>query len=541
MSDHRLKLESLLTPAEITDLEAFAREHKGPAAVPAMAAFLKQRFGASLEIDPDIVTGFAKDSSNLPGQADGLFRPTSTRDVALILRACSAAHMPVTVSAGKSNLTGSATPTGGIVLSTVNMVNPPARVDAAARQVHPPVGIILESLREEVVRQTGNALIYPVDPTSRADAMVGGAIACNASGFVPGEKGATRDWVQAIDFVLPDGRLIQAERGQYVSRNGEFRLGTERDAPSWPVPRYHRPAIKNAGGPYSAPDGAMDLIDLVVGSEGIFGVVTAVTLRLAPRPEGLLDLFFSLPAETQALDFYAYLTSRTKGILGTLGAFEYFGVNCRRHMDHESSFFRGSDQVGLYIQIPVSGRAVEDAAEEWLAILLEANCGIDESSIIMLDDERSWKQFMEARHSLPARALEVVQQRGAYTIMTDTVVPPNRFREFLDYTHGLLKKEGLDYVSFGHFGDCHLHFTILPDKANLARATDVYDLIVAKSAELDGVYSGEHGTGKRKRKDFLRCYGPAAVNDVLRCKHAVDPLCLLNRGNVAECSLEGHR
>lgn len=541
MSDHRLKLESLLTAAETASLDAFAREHSGPAAVPALTAFLKQRFGASLETDPDIVTGFAKDSSNLPGQAEGLFRPASTRDVALILRACSATHLPVTVSAGKSNLTGSATPSGGVVLSTVNMVTPLVRVDAAARRVHAPVGIILEAMREEVVRQTGNTLIYPIDPTSRSDAEVGGTVACNASGFVPGEKGATRDWVQALDLVLPDGRLIKAERGQYVSRNGEFRLGPEPDAPRWPVPRYHRPAIKNAGGPYSAPDGVMDLIDLVVGSEGIFGVVTAVTFRLIPRPAGLLNLFFSLPTETHALDFYSYLTSRTEGMLGTLDALEYFGVNCRRHMDHESSFFRGSHQVGLYIQVPVSGRAVEDAAEEWLGILMEANCGIDESSIIMLDDDRSWKQFMEARHSLPARALEVVQQRGTYTIMTDTVVPPDRFREFLGYTHDLLKAEGLDYVSFGHFGDCHLHFTILPDKANLARATDVYDLIVAKSAELGGVYSGEHGTGKRKRKDFLRCYGPAAADDVLRCKHAVDPFCLLNRGNVAECSAEGHR
>jgi len=144
---------------------------------------------------------------------------------------------------------------------------------------------------------------------------------------------------------------------------------------------------------------------------------------------------------------------------------------------------------------------------------------------------------MEARHSMPANALEVVQHRGTYTIMTDTVVPPERFSAFLEFTHRVIQAEKLDYLSFGHFGDCHLHFTILPEQDKLARATEIYDLIIAESARLGGVYSGEHGTGKRKRKDFLRCYGPEAVEQVRKCKAAVDPEFLLNRGNVIEYNL----
>jgi D-lactate dehydrogenase (cytochrome) len=531
-------LELPFTSAEAADLESFGRHHAGSAAIVPLAGFLKKRFGIHLETDPDIVVGFTTDSSNLKGSAQGLCRPASTRELALILRSTFVARIPVTISGGKSNLTGSATPVDGLVISLVNMLNPPAAIDVIHRQVRTPVGPILENLRQEVVKQTASALIYPVDPTSRSDATVGGTIACNASGFVPGDKGATRDWVQAIEALLPDGRLIRAERGQYVSRDGAFLLGATADAPLWPVPRYPRPAIKNAGGPYSAPNGVMDLLDLLIGSEGLFGVVTAATLRLAPRPEALLDIFFSLPGEREALAFYRYLARRLDGGLGNLGALEYFGVNCRRHMDHESVFFKGDHQVGLYVQAPVSGRLFDEAAEEWLGILAEADCGIEESSVMLLDDERSWKLFMEARHSLPANALEVVQHHGTFTIMTDTVVPPDRFPEFLDHTHGLLRTEGLDYVSFGHFGDCHLHFTILPEKKNLDKALDAYDRIVTKSAELGGVYSGEHGTGKRKRKDFLRCYGSEAVDDVVRCKRAVDPFFLLNRDNVVECPPE---
>jgi D-lactate dehydrogenase (cytochrome) len=116
--------------------------------------------------------------------------------------------------------------------------------------------------------------------------------------------------------------------------------------------------------------------------------------------------------------------------------------------------------------------------------------------------------------------------------MTDTAVPPERFSELLEFNHGLLASERMDYLAFGHLGDCHLHFTILPRAEQLERAVGVYDMIVAKSAELGGVYSGEHGTGKRKRRDFERCYGAAAVDEVRRCKAAVDPEFLLNRGNV---------
>ena len=66
-------------------------------------------------------------------------------------------------------------------------------------------------------------------------------------------------------------------------------------------------------------------------------------------------------------------------------------------------------------------------------------------------------------------------------------------------------------------------------------AVAAYDDIVARSADLGGVYSGEHGTGKRKRKDFLRCHGAEAVEQVRRCKMAVDPDWLLNVGAVFLC------
>ncbi|MEI7436222.1 MAG: FAD-binding oxidoreductase [bacterium] len=508
--------------------------------LPELAAFLRDRFGVTLECDPDIIAGFACDSSNLPGMAQAVARPSSPRDCAVILRACSQAGLPVTLSAGKSNLTGSATPEGGVVLSTVRLASADGAggaavlVDPETCTVRGAVGMILEEMRREVLRVTDGRLFYPVDPTSRADATVGGTVICNASGFVPGHGGATREWVRAIELVLPDGARIRAERGQYLSRAGRFVLENGCGRREWPVPQHLRPAIKNAGGPFSAVDGVMDFVDLIVGSEGLFGVLTACKLGLRKSPDAVLDLFFSLRDESRALAFYKQVRAHLNGDLGSLGALEYFGVNCLRYMNHRDLLFHGDDTVGIYLQVPLYGRSLDEAAEEWMSVILESGCGVQDEAVVLLDSERNWTRFMEARHSLPANALEVVKHRGAFTIMTDTVVPPDRFEEFLVFTHRILGEAGMEYLAFGHLGDCHLHFTLLPHREQLDRGVDLYDAIVAKSADLGGVYSGEHGTGKRKRKDFLRCYGPAAVEQVRRCKAAVDSGFVLNRGNVIE-------
>ncbi len=531
MSTNTIAVTHVLTDAEREALDTFTAAQRG---VPALSTFLADNLQVELVLDPTIIEGFAEDSSYLPAAAQGLCRPRDERECAVIMRACHGAGIPMTLSGGRSNLTGSATPEGGVVISVVRMTEPAVKVDIERKRAIAPVGAILEDVRKVVVEQSRGVLCFPVDPTSRADASLGGALSCNASGFTPGAIGAMRSWVQRLRLMLPDGGLIDAVRGQYVSEDGAFVLAAGESKRAWPVPRYPRPAIKNAGGPFSSPDGCLDLVDLVIGSEGLFGLVTACELALAPRPHEFLDLFFSLPTEADALKVLDHVRRHCAGDLSGLSAFEYFGANCRTTMDHETRFFHGDDTVAIYIQQPLHDRNIEDAAGEWLDILTASGANLDEDAILLLDNERQRALFMEARHSLPANALETVKRRGTYTIMTDTVVPPERFAEFLDFTHGLLREKGLDYVAFGHLGDCHLHFTVLPEKRQLEQGVEVYDAIVAKSADLGGVYSGEHGTGKRKRRDFLRCYGPVAVEQVKVCKAAVDPAFLLNRGNVVE-------
>ncbi len=532
MSSHHIQLKPILEIEEYRDIDRWGATDPGGSRTASVAAFLRSRFGVSMTTDPDIVAGFAADSSHLHGHAEGLVRPRNERECAAVLRTCYATGIPVTISGGKSNLTGSATPDGGIILSTARMLSPAPQTDAVSRTVLAPVGILLEDLRIAVKKQTASTRCFPVDPTSRADASLGGCLACNASGFTAGETGAMRAWVRDLRFLLPNGYLVQAKRGDYISEDGKFTLDTGSAMIDWPVLTYRRPSIKNASGPFSAPDGRLDFVDLVIGSEGIFGLVTACTLGVIDNPGNSLDVFFSLPSESDALRLMEAARAHFQNDFSGLTACEYFGVHCRQYMTHGDRFFHGNDRVGVYIQEPLVDMELEDAALRWMDILAAAELDVSEESVLLLDTDSLRDLFMEARHSMPANALEVVQQRDTFTIMTDTVVPPQRFREFLDMTHRCIRSRQLDYLSFGHLGDCHLHFTILPRRDQIEQALAAYDDIIEGSAELGGVYSGEHGTGKRKRKDFLRCYGPQAVAMVRRCKQAVDPRMILNRGNV---------
>ena len=262
--------------------------------------FTKEDIISSL--DNDIVTPYTQDWSNIQGYADLLVQPKTSIECAIILRTCFEKHIPITVSAGRTNLTGSATPKGGVVLSINNLTEPKILVNQAKQEVLSPVGITLETLRNEVLKYTKNKLYYPVDPTSRHDAYIGGTISCNASGFIPGERGATRYWVNEIEFILPCGNYIRAKRGQYISKEGNFELGINNEKVILPVPKYKRPDIKNASGPYSSENGEIDFVDLIVGSEGLYGLIISCKLKLEERPQDYLELFLSLENEVKAID-----------------------------------------------------------------------------------------------------------------------------------------------------------------------------------------------------------------------------------------------
>ena len=529
MSKNIIHCQSILSSEEETKLQDLLDQNLDiEDAIP----YISNAFHIQITSDPDIVKGFHRDYSNMPGNAELLCRPENEKQCAIILKYCQGMKIPVTIAAGRTNLSGSATPKGGMVISIEKMTHPDPIVDLQHACISTPVGIYLEDMRNVALEQSNKTLYFPVDPTSRKEAMIGGTISCNASGFVPGPAGAMRYWTESLDFLTPNGYKVTCKRGQYISNDSVFILDYPDGPISWNVLTYPRPDIKNASGPYSDEEGAIDLVDFLVGSEGIFGLVTSVTFRLKETPNEYLDLFFTLPTEQDAVQFHGYMQNHLSGDLSKLTALEYFGFNCQKYMNHKEKLFQSESEVGIYMQIPLYNVNLEDAAESWCNILEKFPCKINAENILLLNNPNDWQTFFEARHSIPTNALEKTHRLDTWSIITDTIVPPENFQKFLDAAHMLLQHSNIEYLLFGHLGDCHLHFHLIPTKEQQSEALHVYQDIVKKSAELGGVYSAEHGTGKRKRNDFIECFGDAGVKQLWKSKSAIDPNFLLNRGNV---------
>jgi len=278
----------------------------------------------------------------------------------------------------------------------------------------------------------------------------------------------------------------------------------------------------------------MDFIDLVIGSEGILGVIVSCVLGLSDYPKDHLNLFLCLESENKAIDLHDYLYQYFNNDMGKISALEYFGYHSQNYMEHKNVLFSKSTDVGVYIQVPIFDHDIESKQTEWINILLDFDHNIDLDNVIVLNDLHNWDIFFEARHSIPDNALRKAKNLGGISIITDAIVPPENHKLYLSKVHKKLRKSKIEYLLFGHLGDCHLHFHLIPNKDQQKRSLEVYDYLVDLSAELGGVYSAEHGTGKRKRNDFKKCYGDEAVEMIRLLKKEIDPHFLLNRGNVVE-------
>jgi len=112
-------------------------------------------------------------------------------------------------------------------------------------------------------------------------------------------------------------------------------------------------------------------------------------------------------------------------------------------------------------------------------------------------------------------------------------VPVDRFRSLLRFYDDILGSSGLEYIVFGHIGDCHLHANLFPrNETEVTRARHIYGRCIAQAIMLGGTVSAEHGIGKLKRKYLAAMMGERYLNEMAAIKRALDPNGILGRGNM---------
>lgn len=442
---------------------------------------------------PEVIERHSQDALRQVFCAAGVVFPRTAEEIAAILKLANRERIPITVRGGGTGYTGGAVPVeGGIVLATSRMNQ--------ILEIHPGdlVAVVEPGVTNFALQQAVEAvgLFYPPDPSSWRESYLGGNIAVNAGGPRCVKYGNTKQFVLGLDFVTPTGEIIVA--------------GTR--------------TPKNATG--------LHLESLLIGSEGLLGVITRCTLRLLPKPETrqtFLAIFATAEAACQCVaDFSGAgivpvaleLLDRTS--IRAIEEYEPSGL------PREAGALLIIEVDGLREAVARESRIVEQLCRRHGALRLTVAANEEESS-------RIW----EVRRKMsPA-----VARTGVIKLNHDAVVPRSRIPEMLRFLEGVQARSGFLIPTFGHAGDGNLHINVmLPDSAEETRRRGVEAVreIFAKAVALGGTLSGEHGVGYAKAPYLPLALSPAAIALMRQIKQALDPLGILNPGKIFEPILPAH-
>jgi FAD/FMN-containing dehydrogenase len=441
------------------------------------------------------VDWYLVDASGFRGTAEKVLVPGGEPELIEIVRDAARESIPITISGGRTGLTGGSVAQGGWVVSLEKF----QRLEIEKGRAIVGAGVLLEAV-QAAARPTQQ--FYAPDPTERT-ASIGGNIATNASGSRSFRYGSTRRHLLRLRVVLADSRVLQMTRGDKVD---------------FPVPQIPLPnTTKNTAGYALSPD--MDWIDLFSGSEGTLGIVTEAELKLLPEPADILAGVVFFPSDGAALE----VVETWRAIPG-LRMIEYFDSNSLALLRDR------------YPEVPRDAAAALLIEQENGDIDFWAEHAPEDSWFAASDQDR--ERFRRFRHALPEIVNDTVRRRGYLKVNSDYAVPLDRNLEMLAHYHHCLRELSLDYVIFGHIGDAHVHVNILPKSESEFKAGQALMLEFARhSVELGGTVSAEHGLGKRKAHLLALQYTPAEIESMREVKRRLDPNWLLNRGNVfpVEC------
>jgi glycolate oxidase len=417
-----------------------------------------------------------------PGLPLAVALPTSTDEVAAIMRLATSHGVPVVPRGAGSGLSGGSAGVDGaltVVLSRMDRILEIDR-DNLVAVVQP--GVINADLKTAVAVE---GLFYPPDPASYEFCSIGGNIGTNAGGLCCVKYGVTRDAVLALEVVLADGRVIRTG-----GRN-----------------------VKDVAG-YS-------LTHLFVGSQGTLGITTEATLRLRPAPppkQTMLAFFGTLDAAGTAV-----ATMTRAGLEPcTLELMDRVTIAA---VDDWHNLGLDRDAAALLL---IESDAPGAAAEAEL-VRAEACCtDAGGTSIVRATDPMEADWLRQVRR-MAFRAME----RLGVARMEDVGAPRSRLPELLAAIERVAAAHDVRCGTFGHAGDGNLHPTCCIDERDpdqVARVHRAFERIFEAALARGGTITGEHGIGVTKLQYLERRLGPVGIDLLRGIKRAFDPLGLLNPG-----------
>ena len=444
---------------------------------------LSARFGESLSTAAAMRHSHGHDESYHPAALpDAVLLAKRRDDVIDAVRLCHEHKLPIVAYGMGTGLEGSVNPVYGGLSIDLSGMNQILRVSQEDQDCTVEAGVTRKQLNS-YLRDTG--LFFPIDPG--ADASIGGLTATRASGTNAVRYGTMRDNVIALTAVLADGRVIKTANR----------------------------ARKSAAG--------YDLTRLFVGSEGTFGIITDITLRLHGIPEAISAAICAFPSIPAAIE--TVVTTIQAGI--PVARVEFLDeaqiAACNRF-----SGLSLKETPTLFFEFHGSKASAAEQAESVRMIALDA--GGEDFDWAAEPDRRA--ALWRARHD--ALYASKAMRPGAVVWATDVCVPISHLAGCLIQTKEDIVASGLAAPIVGHVGDgnFHVQFVLDPERPEeWAIAKAVSSRMIERAIAFEGTSTGEHGVGIGKI-GYMEAEHGAAVDVMWQLKNALDPRNILNPGKI---------
>ena len=444
----------------------------------------------------DDIAHFGKDWRHLYNHPpSAVLRPADAAELAASMRLCIAHGVPMVPQGGNTSMVGGGVPSaGGQVIINLGRMNRVRGIDPVDMTMTLEAGVTLKAAQEAA---TAAGCLLPLSISSEGTAQIGGVLAANAGGNNTVRYGNARDLVLGLEAVMPDGQIW----------NGLRRLRKD-----------------NTG---------YCLRQLLVGSEGTLGIITAAVLKLVPPPREREVTLCAVPSTDAALTLFSRLQRHDPA---SLQAFEYMGGAgmglVLKHIPGTSLPIAPADHYCLIdLATPRAQAGLRAGMEAVLESALEDGIVLD-AAIAESEAQRTALWKLREEHS-------EAQKREGASVKNDVSVPVSRVPELLRRGEAALAAliPGVRCVAFGHIGDGNIHFNFaqpegMAAEAFLAQDHVIMDAVGAIVRELDGSFSAEHGIGQLKPYMMPDWRGGVELEAMQRIKAALDPAGLLNPGKI---------
>ena len=434
------------------------------------------------------------------GKALAVVRPASTQEVAAVVKACAAAGAPIVPQGGNTGLSVGSTPdtSGREVVLSLTRMNAVRALDPDNLTLTVEAGCILQNVQEAAEKA---GLLFPLSLASEGSCTIGGNLAANAGGTQVVRYGNSRELCLGLEVVNAQGEVWSGLSGLRKDNTG------------------------------------YDLRNLLIGSEGTLGIITAATLKLYPRPAAQLTAWAAVPSMEQAVRLLALAHQHLgAGLTGfeVMGRFALQLVD--KHMPQLRVPFIDQPDIPWAVLLENSDSESEQHARERFEALLETafeqGCVQD---AVVAESITQAQQLWSIREHIP-----LAQAEEGLNIKHDISVPISRIPAFVEHVDALLQREipGVRLVNFGHLGDGNLHYNVQAPEGGDAKAflreqeDHVNHLVYEAVAQFGGSFSAEHGVGALKTDKLERYQSPVALSMMRAIKQALDPQNLMNPGRV---------